>query len=221
MRIEINDFESGFQAHNGKSVLQFWSGGADSTYLVLQNLMAGNSLTLTYVDIVNNATKVERERRARELLKKDIEIFCAYFKCQKPDYMDEHSINVNYPLCRCHAPQQIIFGAFALLIGAYFDEVQMGVVVGDSMQGVSLNQDFVKIYHNHFSENFPPITYPLESVSKEAIYLTLRGYDDLLGTKFLRHITVCESVKKPCGKVKSCQPCQTQQKVFKRLKWVK
>lgn len=218
---EFDTFKDKFKARNSKSVLQFWSGGADSTYLALQNLMAGHSVTLTYVDIVNNATKVERENKARELLKKDIDIFCDYFKCQTPIYMEGHSIFVNYPLSNCRAPQQIIFAMFALLMGGYYSEVQMGVVCGDSMQGVPLNQEVVKVYRDIIDYDFPPIKYPLEYVSKEAIYLTLRGYDNLLGTKFLQHITVCESDnKQPCAKKKLCHPCKVQERVFRRLKWI-
>jgi hypothetical protein len=204
-----------------KSVLQFFSGGADSTYLLLQNLLAGNKVTLTYVNITNNENKLAREKKARELLKSDIEKFCNYFKCRKPYFMDDHSITVNFELSKCPAPQQIIFAMFSLLIGKDFDEVQMGIVVGDSMRGSTLNADFVGVYREHFYSVFPDITYPVENVSKEAIYITLKGYDDLLHTHFLKHITVCEKPHKPCADKKECLPCLRQREVFKRLKWVK
>ena len=210
------------QRDSGVNVLQFWSGGADSTYLFLQNLLCGHNVTATYVNIRNNRTKCTREQTARKLLQKDIEKFCNYFHCQKPIYLPDHEIYVKgESFGHCPAPQQIIFAMFALLIGRPFDTITLGVVNGDSMQGSTLNKDFIEAYTKHFLGKFPTITYPIEDVSKEAIYLTLQGYDNTIGTSFLKHITVCESVDEPCGKVKNCLPCQTQYEVFKRLKWVK
>lgn len=208
---------------SGKKVLQFWSGGADSTYLLLQNLLCGHKVILTYVNIKNNRTKSEREQNARQLLQKDIEKFRRYFYCQLPIYLPDHEILVKgSSFGRCPAKQPVIFAMFALLIGTGFDEIQLGTVQGDSMCGERFNQSIVKVFNSHFlTGNFPEITYPIENISKETIYLALQGYDKLLGTSFLNHITVCESVTKPCGEEKFCLPCQTQQEVFKRLKWVK
>ena len=207
--------------HRNKRVLQFWSGGADSTYLLLQNLMAGNDLTLTYVDILNNKTKVDRERDARELLKNDIKVFCEHFNCAYPKFMRDHIIRVfGSTFESCNAPQAVIFAMFSLLVGKGYDEIQMGIVVGDSMRGKTLNQEFAEVFKSQFDTYFPKISYPIEDVSKEAIYLTLKGYDDVLGTNFLGHITVCENLYEPCGDKKECTPCQTQQKVFENLKWV-
>ena len=135
--------------------------------------------------------------------------------------MGDHSISIKgESFGRCPAPQQIIFGMFALLIGKGFDEIQMGVVLGDSMCGSSFNEKLVEVYTDEFNTRFPNITYPLENVSKEAIYLTLQGYDKVIGTNFINNLTCCESIKNPCGKTKECQPCQTQAEVFERLKWV-
>lgn len=210
------------QRKSSLNVLQFWSGGADSTYLLLQNLLCGHKVTATYVNIRNNRTKCTREQNARKLLQKDIAKFCVYFHCQKPIYLPDHELLVKgESFGHCPAPQQIIFAMFALLIGRTYDTITLGVVNGDSMQGCTLNKDFLEAYKKHFHGMFSTITYPIENVSKEAIYLTLQGYDKTLGTAFLKHITVCESIDKPCGKVKKCLPCQTQHEVLKRLKWIK
>ncbi len=218
--IDKNNFDNE-NYHYEKRILQFFSGGADSTYLLLQNLRCNRKVTATYVNIVNNQAKPEREEIARKLLKEDIDVFCNYFHCPKPVYLEDHSIEVHYALSRCGAPQQIIFGMFALLMGRDFDEIHLGVVLGDSMRGVRFYDDLVEAYRSKFRNKMPEIKYPIEDVSKESIYLTLKGYDKLLGTNFIKHITVCESVDKPCGKIKICSPCKTQQEVFKRLKWVK
>lgn len=224
MSIQSNDNQHNDQevAESGKNVLQFWSGGADSTYLLLQNLLCGHSVTTTYVQILNNRKKVDREIDARNLLADDISIFCDYFKCPKPIHLPDHEINiVGESFGDCPAPQQIIYAMFALLIGRGFDEIQIAVVNGDSMCGSPLNKDFVEVYRSNFHRRFPNVTYPIEEVSKETIYLTLQGYDKLLGTNFVKHITVCEKTDEPCGNEKECHPCQTQYEVFKRLKWIK
>lgn len=207
--------------HPYKRVLQFWSGGADSTYLVLQNLLCQNKLYLTYLDIQNNGEKPKRETTARNVLKEDISIFCDYFNLRKPIYLEDHHIKINHEIQSSGAPQQIMFAMTALLIGINYDEIQMAVVAGDSMCGSDFNKKIVEVYREHFHDDFPDITYPIQEMSKETIYLALKGYDKLLGTNFVKHITVCESVGKPCGKHKVCHPCQTQAQVLKRLKWIK
>ncbi len=114
-----------------------------------------------------------------------------------------------------------MFAMFSLLLGNDFGEIQMGVVLGDSIRGVHLNEAIVDAYKESTFHSFPPITYPIEDVSKEAIYLTLKGYDDTLGTDFIGHLTCCEQVDNPCGEKKKCHPCRTQAEVFRRLKWKK
>ena len=203
-----------------KDILLFWSGGADSTFLMLQDLLAGNAVTATYVDIINNVQKSDRERHARELLKKDISKFCKYFDCEEPKYIPDHSISVKgETFGNCPAPQQIIFAMFSMLIGLHFDEIHLGVVVGYCMAGSRFNRDIMEVCKQHFCGHFPRIEYPIESVSKETIYLALKGYDEVLGTHMVEHISCCESITEPCEEDKNCLPCKTQDEVLKRLKW--
>lgn len=213
--VDLDDYK------DSKRILLFLSGGADSLYLLLQDLRCNYTVVATYVEIANNRDKVAREQTALSLLKEDIIIFCNYFKCKRPLFLGSQSIHiVGDSFGRCAAKQQIIFAMFSLLLGHGFDEVQMGIVQGDSMCGSTFNEAVAKAYKDHFlTGQLPKITYPIEEVSKEAEYLTLKGYDDLLGTHFIEHITCCEKIDKPCGKVKECMPCQTQEAVFKRLKW--
>lgn len=204
-----------------KHILQFWSGGADSTYLLLQNLLCKNRLTLTYLDVQNNGKKTEREVIARDSLKEDIAKFCDHFHLTQPMYLEDHHIRINHEVQSCGAPQQIMFLMTALLIGRKYDEIQLGIVFGDSMRGSNYYNKIVAIHRRFFCKDFPDITYPIENMSKETIYLALKGYDKLLGTNFIKNLTVCESIDKPCGKDKQCNPCQTQAAVFKRLRWTK
>lgn len=215
--IDLDDYK------NSKKVLVFLSGGCDSLYLLLQDLLCGYSVVVTYVEIKNNRDKVKREQAALKLLQDDIKKFCTYFNCKTPLFLGTQSIRIlGKSFGKCAAPQQVIFAMFSLLLGQGFDEVQMGVVQGDSMCDNNFNEDVARAYkENFYSEGFPHITYPIEQVSKEAEYLTLKGYDNLLGTHFIQNLTCCESVDEPCGKDKKCHPCQTQNAVFKRLKWVK
>lgn len=141
---------------SGKNVLQFWSGGADSTYLFLQNLLCGHKVTASYVNIRNNRTKCTREQTAQKLLQKDIEKFCKYFHCQQPIYLPDHEILVKgETFGLCPAPQQIIFAMFSLLIGKAYDTITLGVVNGDSMQGSTLNKDFLEAYKKVFLRSIP------------------------------------------------------------------
>lgn len=214
--VDLDDYK------DSKRVLLFLSGGVDSLYLLLQDLRCGYTVVTTYVEIANNRDKVKREQTALSLLKEDIIKFCDYFKCKRPLFLGSQNIEIiGNSFGRCAAKQQIIFAMFSLLLGHGYDEVQMGVVQGDSMCGNSFNEAVTQAYKDHFlTGRFPKITYPIESVTKEAEYLTLKGYDDLLGTHFIEHITCCENVDKPCGKVKECHPCQTQEAVLKWLKWI-
>ena len=207
---------------NEKKVLQFWTGGADSTYLLLQNLRCQYNVTCVYVSILNNRKKCDREAAARAKLKEDVKIFCKYFVCPEPQYYPDSSIAIyGESFTDCPMPQQIMFAMFSLLIGNDFEEIQMGVVLGDSMRGVHFNEAIVDAYKESTFHPFPPITYPIEDVSKEAIYLTLKGYDDVLGTDFIGHLTCCEQVEEPCGEKKKCHPCLKQAEVFHNLKWDK
>lgn len=214
--VDLEDYE------NSKKVLLFLSGGADSLYLLLQDLLCNYTVVVTYVEIKNNRDKVKREQAAIKLLKEDIIKFCDYFKCKRPLFLGNQSIHIlGNSFGQCAAKQQIIFAMFSLLLGHGYDEVQMGVVQGDSMCGSRFNEAVAQVYKDHFlTGRFPKITYSIEEVSKCAEYTLLKGYDDLLGTHFIEHITCCESVDKPCGEVKKCHPCKTQEAVFKRLKWV-
>lgn len=216
-QLDLDDYK------NSKKVLVFLSGGCDSLYLLLQDLLCGYTVVATYVEIKNNRNKVKREQTALKLLQNDIKKFCDYFKCKAPLFYGTQSIHIlGQSFGRCAAPQQVIFAMFSILLGHGFDEVQMGIVQGDSMCENKFNNDVAHAYQqNFYSKGFPHITYPIEQVSKEAEYLTLKGYDELLGTHFIQHLVCCESIDKPCGKVKKCLPCKTQHEVFKRLKWIK
>lgn len=52
----------------GRRALVAWSGGLDSTYLVWRCLRAGIDVTAAYFEIVNNESKVKRERAALDRL---------------------------------------------------------------------------------------------------------------------------------------------------------
>ncbi|AFX93643.1 QueC-like queuosine biosynthesis [Serratia phage phiMAM1] len=52
--------------HNGKTVIVFWTGGVDSTFLVFYYLMQGYTVMTQWVDIINNSGKTEAEKAARK-----------------------------------------------------------------------------------------------------------------------------------------------------------
>ncbi len=72
-QIKINpnntEIESGLLAPapwNGRTVNLFWSGGLDSTYLLLWLIGHGFKVNAIWVEIENNARKNEREKQARQ-----------------------------------------------------------------------------------------------------------------------------------------------------------
>lgn len=215
-----------------KNILQFWSGGADSTYLLLQNLLAGHSITCTYININNNENKTKREDNARAYLKADIKKFCNYFNIEVPTYADESSIYINSPAQPVVGPQQVTFAMFGILLGQGFDEVQLGVVKGDDSQDLKFAEKLTKVYTQEFGEFLscpcPKITMPIKEISKEIVYITLHGYDQVIGTNFIQHITCCEADSEfECSCSKSdfpnslCKPCFTQYKILHKLGWLK
>ncbi|MCM1322906.1 MAG: hypothetical protein NC218_01835 [Acetobacter sp.] len=203
-----------------KNILQFWSGGADSTYLLLQNLLAGNKVTATYIQIRNNANKTQREEEALQRLKDDVRWFCKHFGCAEPEYLNSSSIDIWFNQTP-YATQETVFTMFAILLGDGYDEVHRGIVVGDDGNGSVFPNKCIDLYCESYGVETPHIETPLQDISKETIYLTLKGYDEVCGTNFLQHITVCEADGSPCDEhtKQLCKPCRTQAEVFKRLGW--
>ena len=207
-----------------KKVLQFWSGGADSTYLLLQNLLNGCEVTRVYIKIENNPEKTKRELQAQKLLEKDIVKFCKHFNIKPPEGVNENSIAFGYREYP-RASQQIVFAAFSLLLGRGYDEIQTAVVKNDWNAKFTFYEDIIRSYKKvikNDDNSFPEITMPLKDVWKEHVYLALQGYDKLLKTNFLEHLTCCEYddvceclLDNPAGQL--CEPCQLQQEVFKRI----
>lgn len=213
-----------------KRILQFWSGGADSTYLLLQNLRCKYHIECAYIEIKNNQEKTKREKQAMELLKGDIEKFCDYFDLLKPKYLEPCSINIEFAREMPVAPQQVTFATFSLLLGRDYDEVQLGIVLGDDSRGATLFEDMRNSYLNMVGdilsdEQFPHVVMPIADTSKEVIYLTLKGYDEAIGTDFINHLTCCEApTEEVCGKndySSLCKPCKTRLQVYKNLGWYK
>lgn len=200
-----------------KKVLLFWSGGADSTYLLLQDLRAGYEVHVVYVSILNNKLKTKRELAAIKALKQDIKKFCNFFKIALPYYEENASINIPFVYMAPNAAQEIIFISCAILLGQGFDEIHRGIVLGDSSRDCTLAKEWLDCYNNTV-DTTPNIVKPLVDVSKESIYLTLKGYDDSLNTNFINHITCCENneVDDNCG---LCIPCNTKIQVYKNLGW--
>ncbi len=201
-------------------ILQFWSGGADSTYLLLQNLAAGDEVTCTYIDIENNEFKTKRELVAQEKLKGDIEKFCTHFKFSIPTYNQVNRIDI-YPDEVMNGTQHIVLSMFALLLSNGYDEVHLGIVHGDDAEELTFSKNLVRLYRKEIGKCCNIVT-PINKVSKEAVYLTLKGYDDCIGTHFIEHITCCEGIEEEvCRGDYLCRPCSTQRKVFSRLGWIK
>ena len=208
-----------------KNIIQFWSGGADSTYLLLQNLKAGHKVTVSYIDIDNNKDKTNREHLAIKKLKKDISIFCKHYNLEKPFYTKPSHVLINHPFNKTYCyPQDIVFSMFCTFIEKDYDEIHFGKVLGDEHLDAKLQffNDVMKANVNFIQScgetnvSYPKIRFPIRDVSKLAIYSLLSTYDKILNTNFINNITVCENDNKGdrCG---CCEPCQKQKKILSEL----
>lgn len=208
-------------AYEPLNVLLFWSGGAKSTYLLLQDLIAGHSVTCTYVTVVNAGEVSAREKQACTLLREDIKKFCEHFQCEEPYYRPDHVLHAQISLQGCKAPESTILTMFALLTGAGYDDIQLGNNAIYSFDNTQRWNDLLtEVYRRKYDDNFPNITRPNIEVSLEQIYLTLKGYDDLLGTHFIEHVTSCSRIHGACDANDKCPSCEMREFTFERLGWI-
>lgn len=176
-----------------KRILVSWTGGMDSTYLVLKLLNEGHYVSTVYTEIVYNVNQSIREKNA---IGNMLEQFNEHV-----NYLGHKELNVinysfNYSLQQVPC---IIQG----LLGAYqdHDEVAIGYIMNDD--AISYISDIIKIwnsYRNICYDKFPKITFPIIKDSKSSIYKLLPKF-------YKEHVVWYEradSKKSNCNKCPSC-----------------
>jgi len=203
-----------------KNVLVPYSGGLDSTYLIWKNLKEGNKVTVIYLEIENNYTKVELEKIHRTEIIKRFRNEFSYSQLEEKSYnykirVDYHS--VGYSLIQ--VPIWIL-GMFLTLEPCY-DEVQMGYVMNDD--AISYLDEIRNLYEAHKIfvtdinqlEKFPKLTFPIIKMKKEEMI-------HALPKQYLELVYSCENPRiksdnssaiveySYCG---NCVPCERYKRI--------
>lgn len=187
-----------------KYPLIVWSGGLDSTALVLDAISNKERFHALYVDLENNKIKSKLEKKAREDIIQVVgaEHFVSDITVYQPNVIS-YSGNKQAPIW--------LAGIVCAIDPETVSEVRMGYVEYD--QFWHIKTEFVNAYNSMFRLCFPenndviPLKFPLEWETKEGI---IKKYYSGEFDKLLSLIWVCEWPKnkkaphKPCNK---CHPC--------------
>lgn len=193
-----------------KTVVVFFSGGLDSTYLVWKNLTEGNIVYPVYVDIKNNINKTILEKNRIKILHKlfteefNKELF--FLEKQKTIFTIDVVANEN-SLYFKQIPIWILGALYSQGLNA--DEIQIGYVMNDD--AISYLNDIQNIYRSYqvISEKLIPLKFPITKITKWQMARDLPE-------RYFNHIVSCENPEiigdinaeyieyKPCC---DCVPC--------------
>jgi hypothetical protein len=192
------------EAPREKNILIPWSGGFDSTALVLGNLLKGNKVSVYRVNIENNELQNKTEEVAFEkmfnLLSKKFEN--SLFRLEDPLF------RVTGKFGKYYLPQAIplIVGA-VFMSSCHYDEIQMAYIMNDD--AISFEEEIKSLFASFqvlISEKLPPLVFPLKKVNKKCIIEFLRF--ESIGRKLIDYISFCEHPHdnlKPCGMCTKCK----------------
>lgn len=190
LKSKIKQYTQDFQSEYGKRILQLYSGGRDSTYLLLKNLEDGYDIDVQY-NIFNPSDN------KYVIINKFIFLWNMYNICKK--YPNRIRINYNNVADNCCVNMvlsQQPFNIYSLALGMRGDceikECQMGLISQDC--GLSYIDELKSLYKSamkftHYYEKYnkiPPLKFPLikkvkldilnklsnNSLSKSLIYNT-------------------------------------------------
>lgn len=139
--------------NKNKTVLLFFTGGLDSTYLLWKNLEMGNTVTPVYIEIKNNKNKTKIE-------KQQIKYIWSLLKDKYGDKLNsiqfgfEIGLNDSGTVSLPQAPLWITFALYAQNPHLH-DEIHIGYVQDDAATG-SYIADMEKMYYS-----FLPLTHGL------------------------------------------------------------
>ena len=199
--------------------LVLWSGGLDSTAILLYYLKENIPFETVYIHVENNKVKAKEEKKARKKILKALE---DYYKIKITDYEVKLGI-ANFKYKNTFAqPLLWMFGIMQSIHGKY-DNVNLGYVKEDCFWHIKHNFEesywhLKRVMDNHF-EKLPLLSYPFEWYSKN--HLIDQYYSNDIGKYIFPMIWVCESSKEPsvqCGKCEPCKRFKEVNKYFKRKK---
>jgi len=191
-----------------KTIKILFSGGLDSTYLVWKALNEGHRVQPVYVELVNNKTKVEAEKKTiSELMK----LFREDFQYQ----IEDVQFNVKFEtrsIGILDFVQPPIWITSSLFYSSNADEMWIGYVLNDD--AISFLPEIKKLYYSFrpfvHKNNMPKLVFPITKVSKSEI-------QDKLPKKYSVLTYSCENPDKiddeysECG---HCDPCSRKIRTF-------
>lgn len=155
--------------HNGKVVNIFWSGGVDSTYLMLWLLCHGYYVNAYWVEITGNHAKNDKEKEAR---KKIVDVI----KKEYPElyrnlsYFSKPAVSIdNQGSSKTIIQQAPIWLLATQLINNSHNDFVMGYVSGDdALTWIDAIKGVVKSYNKMtHSSNRVNIHFPMSQLKKK------------------------------------------------------
>jgi hypothetical protein len=186
-----------------KKVFVLWSGGVDSTALIIHLLNAGYQVTAGRITIQNNEQQTRKEVAAINKMIPIITSFYPRFTSFYPRFTYTGSVSdicINGSVNNVLLQQVPMFLTVIYQLREY-DEFAMGYVMNDD--AVSFVPDIINIYNSYkpLVQHLPTITFPLLKEKKTDIYYIL--------PESLKPLVVwCESTcidDAPCGHCHSCE----------------
>jgi 7-cyano-7-deazaguanine synthase in queuosine biosynthesis len=179
-----------------KKVFVLWSGGVDSTALIIYLLGAGCRVTAGRITILNNEQQTRKEVAAIDKMAPIIRSF-------HPNFTYTGSVS---DICINGSGNNVLLQQVPMFLTVIYqlrdyDEFAMGYVMNDD--AVSFVPDIINIYNSYkpLVQNLPTITFPLLKERKTDIYYAL--------PESLKPLVVwCDSTcidDAPCGHCHSCE----------------
>lgn len=190
-----------------------WSGGADSTYLILKTLQEGHTVYSGYFELQNNEEKVKRELNA---INKMLPFFKQYYKntfiYQKS--LTEIGLNGQKNIFHLCQPPIWIFSSI-YSIEENIDKVYLSYIMNDD--AISYLKEIEQLFNSYLAftdKKDLKLEFPLMKTSKQEILSYLYEFEE----DFLNYITFCESLEK----IDNCGYCHTcmKWKFYENKGWV-
>lgn len=176
-------------------VFVFWSGGVDSTALILHYLKQGLSVGAGYVNLVNNHQQMTRQLEAME--KMTVMLTSEYG--DKFKFLGKISSYQSFYGTRLRLPQPHIWFSSLVSVPNVYERVAFGYILGDHF--ISFLEDAKRIVREWTSllGHKVELEFPLTRIHKSELWVALGDYQ--------RHITYCESDNDHgfCGNCHCCK----------------
>ena len=200
-----------------KNIAVLWSGGLDSTYLILKRLREGYNINAYYVEILNNEKKTIAEKKAiqqitEQLLKDYPKTFYVH-----PNPVMKNYINLgdNDPFKLTQPVLWLLAIPVIMSYGVTYEKIEISYIMyDDALSYMEDAKSFLKSLNgfNNGEYSYESIvSYPLIKKLKKEIYYEMKN--DPIMKKYIDLTWSCEAPifkgKKiiPC---KSCEPCKSR-----------